>query len=114
MGPSQLLVSFLGLALSQMGISASAAHPSPLAVNAQVPPLNYQSAFDRYRPLTEEKLKPWQQSNEVARQLGGWSAFAGGKTPDIEAPEPGGETRTKPVAPAKPISEAGHSGHGRQ
>lgn len=115
MGPSQFLVSFLtGLALSQTSNATNAAHPDPFAVSARVPPLTYQSALKAYRPLTEEKITPWRESNEVARQLGGWSAFAGGREPNIQAPESGSKARYQPVTPAKPDSEAGHPSHGRR
>lgn len=116
MGPSRFLALFVaGSTLSLMAEPANAAHPDPLDVNAPVPPLTYQSAFEVYRPLAEEKIKPWRESNEIARQLGGWSAFAGGKTPKVETPEPRTDSASQPVTPAvKPMPEGAHSGHGRQ
>lgn len=95
----------------QMVDTASAAHLDPFAVHVPVDALKYQSAFEGYRPFAEENIKPWRESNELARRLGGWSAFAGGKTPEVGAS--GTKTDAKPgSAPAgKPEPDGTHSSH---
>ncbi len=94
--------------------TARAAHPEPIAVNAPVATFSYQSAFEGYRPFADETIKPWRESNDLARRLGGWSAFAGGKTPDAGAPESRSDEKSSAVAPAKPEPQGTHSGHGRR
>lgn len=93
---------------------ARAAPPEPIAVKAPVASLPYQSAFEGYRPFADETIKPWRESNDLARRLGGWAAFAGGKTPDAEAPESRSDAKSPAVAPAKPGPQGTHSGHGRR
>lgn len=114
MGRRSLLVS-LSAALGLLGIGplASAAQPDPFDGNVPLPAWTYQSPFDGYRPLADEKLQPWRESNELARRLGGWSAYAGGKTPDAGVPEPGNDAKSPPVAPAKPSSQGAHPSHVR-
>jgi hypothetical protein len=114
MGRKSFLGSFpAALGLLGIGLLAGAAHPDPLDGNAPVPAWKYQSPFEGYRPFADEKIKPWRESNELARRLGGWSAFAGGKTPDAGVPEPGSDAKSQPVVPAPPKPEGAHSGHVR-
>lgn len=114
MGPSRLLISFLasGLALVPGGM-ASAATPDPFDSKAQVPPIKYDSAFAGYRPMADEPIAAWRESNELARRLGGWSAFAGGKTPDVESAPAESALMTRPVGEPKNPVESGHGSHGK-
>ena len=114
MGPSRLLISFLayGLALVPGGM-ASAATPDPFDSKAQVPPIKYESAFGGYRPLADEKIAAWRESNELARRLGGWSAFAGGKTPDVESAPAESTPKTRSIAEPKSPAQGGHGSHGK-
>ena len=114
MGPSRLLISFLanGLALVPGGM-ASAATPDLFDSKAQVPAIKYASAFAGYRPMADEPIAAWRESNELARRLGGWSAFAGGKTPDVQSAPTESAPKTRPVAGPKSPAEGGHGSHGK-
>lgn len=46
------------------------------SVMAQPAPQAYSSAFEDYRPFTEEKVAPWRESNDAVRDIGGWRAYA--------------------------------------
>ena len=74
------------------------------------PRASYSSPFAAYRGYRDEPLRPWRDSNELARRLGGWKAFAGGQEPKL------GEREAKPAKaeaqPAPAGSPEGHSGHG--
>lgn len=38
--------------------------------------LRYRSAFEGYRPWTNEKPIPWKEANETVYRRGGWQAYA--------------------------------------
>lgn len=74
-----------------------------LAGAAAAEPLQFRSAFDGYQSFTDEKVRPWKESNDTVGRIGGWRAYA------REAqgqPQPV-ERATRPRAPAS------HSGHGK-
>ena len=50
--------------------SGSAALAAPSAA------LRYRSAFEGYRPWTDEKPIPWKEANETVYRRGGWQAYA--------------------------------------
>ena len=74
------------------------------------PRASYSSPFATYRGFRDEPLRPWRESNEFARRLGGWKAFAGGQEPRLD------EREAKPAKaeaqPAAAGSPEGHSRHG--
>jgi hypothetical protein len=72
--------------------------PDPSDPKAPVTPLKYQSAFEGYKPYTDEPLVPWKAANDKVREIGGWRAYA------RQASEPDAST-----APAK--TGQGHGVH---
>ena len=89
---------FLLCALVAAGAAAqSAARPDPTAPKAPVPRVEYRSAFEGYRPLREDKLAPWRESNDAVKDAGEHGHAA------------------KPPAQEKPAANsAGHGQHGGQ
>jgi hypothetical protein len=67
----------------------------------------YRSAFEGYRPFSEEKVAPWAASNEAVRNAGGWRAYA------REAQEGPAQVTppVSPTAPAAPAASAPQPGH---
>ena len=59
------------IALAAMAAGAAAAQssgrPDPTDQKAKVPPLEYRSAFEGYRPFAEEKPAPWRDANEAVK-----------------------------------------------
>ena len=75
---------------------AVAPRPDPSDAKAAVPPTLYASPFGKYRPMGEEGVARWKDTNETVEKIGGWQAYLKeGRQPD---------------APGKP-AEAGHAGH---
>lgn len=54
------------------------------------------SAFDGYRPFTEETVAPWRGTNDTVRDIGGWRAYAR-------------EAQAQSAVPAQPASAASSS-----
>ncbi|MDO8458937.1 MAG: hypothetical protein Q7T07_18715 [Burkholderiaceae bacterium] len=75
--------------------------------------LPYPSAFEGYQSFTEEKVRPWKESNTTVEKIGGWRAYA----KEVAEPEAkGGQTpadspATAPKANATPANP--HAGHGK-
>ena len=84
--------------------SAAIAQAAPTA-------LPYTSAFEGYLPFTDEKLRPWKESNTTVEKIGGWRAYA----KEAAEPQPKHDhvpAATPPKTPAAPADP--HAGHGKQ
>jgi hypothetical protein len=90
----------IALAALVAGVAAAqeARRPDPAEPKAKVPPTEYRSAFEGYRPFADEERRDWRKSNEEVGAAGG---HAGSK--------PGQQT-SKPQ-PGKPETSGGHGGH---
>ncbi len=62
---------------------------------------SYRSAFEGYRPYTDEKIISWQGANDTAGRIGGWREYARESAPAAPASK-------APDATAKPDPHAGH------
>ena len=73
---------------------------SPAAAMTREAPSIYRSAFEGYKPYTDEKTIDWKQANDNTGKIGGWREYA------KEAQQPdAADTGPKPapdVKPAKP------------
>lgn len=57
------------------------AHPTPTPA-----PQAYVSAFDGYKPYTDEPIHPWVPANATVAHIGGWRSYAKeAATPDPSA-----------------------------
>jgi hypothetical protein len=61
---------------------------------AAVPPVEYRSAFSRYRPNVEAEVGSWREKNDEVRRLGGWRVYGREAIVDSNAAE-------------RPLSDAG-------
>ena len=112
--PSALLAAALLASLAaQAQPAVKAAQPDPLDPNASVPALSYQSAFSRYRLLSDEKPVSWRDANDTVTRIGGWRAYAR----EAQQPDPIPEAKPAATAPAaapkvtaQPMP-AGYGGH---
>jgi hypothetical protein len=89
---------FAGLAVAQ-GDGRS----DPRDPKAKVPPVEFRSALEGYRPYADADLRDWRKSNDEVGAAGGHAGQRPGQGP-------GGET-SKPQF-GKPESSSGHGGHG--
>ena len=85
------------------------AKPDPLDAEASVPRVIYQSALANYRVLSDEKVKPWKETNDKVGRIGGWRAYA------KEAQQPEAPAGSAPATADKPVPAEGvkpmHGGH---
>ena len=71
------------LALSQV-------YAQPAAPSSGASALEFRSAFEGYKPYTDEKIIDWKRANDNVGKIGGWREYA------REASQP--ETATAPAA----------------
>lgn len=86
---------FAGLAVAQ-----GDSRPDPLDPRVKVPPVEFRSAFEAYRPFVDSELRDWRKSNEEAGAAGGHAGHRTSQERDKKAPKP---------RPDKP--DQGHGGH---
>ncbi|BEP39393.1 hypothetical protein GmRootV59_57640 (plasmid) [Variovorax sp. V59] len=101
--PARWLAVFPAVAAALAAAAQPASVPSADEGAAGAPTaLSYRSAFEGYRPFTDDKPIPWKQANETVRQRGGWKAYAeeaaGGSASDAPAAHQG---HTMPMPPSK-------------
>jgi len=78
-----------------------------------VPPVEFRSAFDGYRPYADPDLRDWRRSNEEVGAAGGHAGRRSGQGAGNESskPQPGNPERSS--APAEKSEGApAHQGHG--
>jgi hypothetical protein len=76
---------------------------NPLDPAAKVPPTEYRSAFEGYRPFAEQDLANWRKANEEVGAAGGHAGHKPGQGPGKETSKP---------QPGEPESSGGqHGGH---
>ena len=95
---ARLAVALLPLAISQVYAQPtlpSSGQAAPTTTDASgVSPLEFRSAFEGYKPYTDEKTVDWKRANDNVGKIGGWREYA------REASQP--ETAAGPaVIPAK-------------
>jgi hypothetical protein len=90
--------------LAALTALAAAAQPAtaPVAVPAAAAPAGWHSAFDGYRPFSDEQITPWKQANETVQNIGGWRAYAR----EASESKAAGAAAPGSAAPADP-----HAGH---
>jgi hypothetical protein len=73
--------------LSGIAAAQTPAAASPATAAPQAPALGYRSAFEGYKPYTDDKLLSWEEANDSTGQVGGWRVYArGARQPDSKAP----------------------------
>ncbi len=92
-----------GTAAAQGDSRAAALDP-----RAKVPPVEYRSAFDGYRPFAEPEARDWRGANEEVGAAGGHAGHRPGQGPGRQTSKPqpgkpesaGGQTEKTEGAPA--------------
>lgn len=96
-------------AVHAQGTAPSAAAPAgvrdPGDAKAVVPPVNYASAFGRYRPNVEVEVGGWRDLNDQVGRIGGWRAYGREALPAPDAPDK--PTSAKPDG-VKTVPAHGH------
>ena len=91
-------------AFAQAAAPSAATNPPASANSSAAEPPPFRTAFEDYKPYTDEKIQGWKQANDNVGQIGGWREYAreGSRLSTPKTPE-------KPVAvsPASPAAEPG-------
>lgn len=73
--------------LSGLAAAQTPAPASPVPEATQASTLTYRSAFEGYKPYTDDKLLNWKEANDTTGRIGGWRAYAKeARQPDDKAP----------------------------
>lgn len=87
----------------------------PRGAQLKVPPVEYRSAFEGYRPYAEPEMRDWRKSNEEVGKAGGHAGHRPGQSEgaQISKPQPGTpESSGAPAEKTKPApAHQGHGGH---
>jgi hypothetical protein len=90
------------LLFAGMAIGQADGRSDPRDPKVKVPPVEFRSAFQGYRPYADQDLRDWRKANAEVGEAGG---------PAGHRPGPGaGSERSKPQ-PGKPETSGGHGGH---
>ena len=79
-------IAFALAALAAGTAAAQDARPHPSSPQAKAAPVEYRSAFERYRAFVDEKPAGWRESNEAVKA----DTPASAKKPASRAPAPHG------------------------
>lgn len=62
--------------LSGVTAAQTPAPASPATKATQASTLSYRSAFEGYKPYTDDQLLNWKDANDTTGRIGGWRAYA--------------------------------------
>lgn len=100
--PAGLMLAFTFAHAQPQADTKKPSQADPASAAAPTAPISYRSAFTGYRPLSEESVAAWKDSNDLTAKIGGWRVYA------REARQPDTPTTAPASAPAK--DHAGHHG----
>jgi hypothetical protein len=87
--------------------AASAATPMPSQ------PLAFRSAFESYKPYTDDGAPEWKKANDEVGKIGGWRAYAR-EAQDTEKGEEKSQSQPTPAKPAQAATQPDpHAGHAK-
>jgi hypothetical protein len=86
-----ILVAVPALLFAGIAAAQGDRRPDPRDARAQVPPVEYGSAFEGYRPYAESELRDWRKSNDEVGAAGGHAGHRPGQGTGKETskPQPG-------------------------
>jgi hypothetical protein len=86
------------LLFAGMAVAQGDGRSDPRDSRANVPPVEFRSAFEGYRPYADQELRDWRKSNEEVGHAG-------------HRPGQGPGTETSKPQPGRPQTSGGHGGH---
>jgi hypothetical protein len=101
-------ITFAGLVAAQ-----SSGFPDPRDSAVKVPPVEFRSAFESYRPYAEQELADWRKANDEVGAAGGHMGHRPGQAPGTQTskPQPGRPESSAAPAAKGSAPAAGHGGH---
>jgi len=92
-----IFVAVPALLFAGMAVAQGDGRPDPRDPGAKVPPVEFRSAFEGYRPYADQDLRDWRKSNDEV-------GAARGHTPKPPPGQPAGKSEKAPAP-------QGHGGH---
>ena len=79
------------LLLAGAAVAQSDGRANPLDPHAKVPPVEFRSAFETYRPFADQERRDWRQANEEVGAAGGHAGHRPGQGAGEQSskPQPG-------------------------
>jgi hypothetical protein len=104
-----------------LAVAAGALHaqgergPNPTDPQAKVPPVEFRSAFEGYRPFADRDMRDWRKANEEVGAAGGHAGHRPSQSParQTSKPQPG-KPQNSGEPPEKSPDAPAHEGHGGQ
>lgn len=87
---------------ASLAVAQGDGRSDPRDAKAKVPPVEFRSALEGYRPYADSDLRDWRKSNEDVGAAGGHAGHRPGQGPGSQTSKP---------QPGKPESSGGHGGH---
>ncbi len=86
-----IFVAVPALLFAAMAVAQGGGRPDPREPRVKVPPVEYRSALEGYRPYAEAELRDWRKSNDEVGAAGGHAGHRPGQGPGRETskPQPG-------------------------
>jgi hypothetical protein len=88
--------------IAGLAIAQSDGRSDPRDPKANVPPVQFRSALEAYRPYADADLRDWRRSNEEVGAAGGRAGHRPGQGSGAETSKP---------PPGKPETSGAHGGH---
>jgi hypothetical protein len=67
----KILVVVLALGLAGCAATPQERGPDPTESGAKVPPVEFRTSFEGYRPFAEQEMQDWRKANEEVGAAGG-------------------------------------------
>jgi hypothetical protein len=79
------------LLLAGTAVAQDAGRRNPLDPQAEVPPVQFRSAFEGYRPFVDQEKRDWREANDEVGAAGGHAGHRTGQGAGerISKPQPG-------------------------
>jgi hypothetical protein len=91
------------LLLAGTAVAESGSRPNPLDPQAKVPPVEFRSTLNGYRPFADQEMRDWRKANEEVDAAGGDAGQRAGQAASQQTFKP----QPWKSAPA----HQGHEGH---
>jgi hypothetical protein len=86
-----IFIALPALLLAGSAVAQSDGRPNPLDPQAKVPPVEFRSAFESYKPFADQEVGDWRKANEEVGAAGGHAGHRPGQGsgPQTSKPQPG-------------------------
>jgi hypothetical protein len=101
------------LLLAGAAVAQSDGRANPTDPQAKVPPVEFRSAFEGYRPFADQEMRDWRKANEEVGAAGGHMGHRPGQGSGRQTPKPQpGKPQNSGGPPEKSLDAPAREGHG--